>query len=160
MEYYGNNHLIHLAEFSVEDVLPYREEKKGRTKDYTVNGKTYSVKMASQRYQIFAKSIVCSCCGLVGNRMVLDISHYDFERNGRPHFNLYAEWDGCLVLMTKDHIIPRSKGGKNILENYQTMCCLCNSAKSDHDVTIEELRSFETVAERIKEINKLYHKCV
>ncbi|MBT6047955.1 MAG: HNH endonuclease [Candidatus Scalindua sp.] len=116
--------------------------------------------MASQRYQIFAKSIVCSCCGLVGNRMVLDISHYDFDRNGRPHFNLYAELDGYIVLMTKDHIVPRSKGGKNMLENYQTMCCLCNSAKSDHDVTIEELRSFETVAERIKEINKLYHKCV
>ena len=92
--------------------------------------------------------------------MVLDISHYDFDRNGRPHFNLYAELDGYIVLMTKDHIVPRSKGGKNMLENYQTMCCLCNSAKSDHDVTIEELRSFETVAERIKEINKLYHKCV
>jgi len=154
MEYYGNNHLIHLAQFSVEDVLPYRNPKKGSVRGYEVSGKIYSVKMASHRYQIFAKSTICACCGLVGDTMVLDISHYDFERNGRPHFNLYAKWDGCLVLMTKDHIIPRSKGGKNEIGNYQTMCCLCNSAKSDHDVTIEELQSFETVAARIKEIKE------
>ena len=154
MEYYGNNNGIHLAEFSVEDVLPYRETKKGATREYAVNEKVYSVKMASQRYHVFAESLACACCGLVGSKMILDINHYDFNRNGRPHFNLYAVWDDCLVLMTKDHIDPRSKGGKNELSNYQTMCCLCNSAKSDHDVNIEELRNFETVAKRIEEIKE------
>ena len=154
MEYYGNNYLIHLAEFSVEDVLPYRKTKKGSTREYVVNKKIYSVKMASHRYQIFAKSTVCACCGLVGSKMILDISHYDFNRNARPHFNLYAVWDNCFVLMTKDHIVPRSKGGKNDISNYQTMCCLCNSAKSDHDVTVEELRTFDTVAERIEKIRE------
>jgi len=153
MEYYGNGRSIHLAEFSVEDVLPYRTSKKS-TKEYAVGDKTYSVKMASQRYHVFAESLSCACCGLVGSKMVLDITLADFKKNGRPHFNLYAVYGDYYILMTKDHIEAKAHGGKNRISNYQTMCCLCNSAKSDHKVTIDELRSFESVAERIKKIKE------
>jgi len=152
MEQIGGQNLIHLAEYSVEDVLPYRSFEKKATKEYFVKGKTYSVKTTSQRYHVFAESLSCACCGLVGSKMMLDINFTDFERNGRPHFNLYAVWGNCHVLMTKDHIVSKRNGGKDRLSNYQTMCVLCNSAKSDHDVTIEELRRFESVAERIEEI--------
>lgn len=31
--------------------------------------------------------------------------------------------------MTKDHIFPHNKGGKNNISNYQTMCVKCNVAK-------------------------------
>jgi 5-methylcytosine-specific restriction endonuclease McrA len=40
-------------------------------------------------------------------------------------------------MITKDHIIPRSKGGKDILDNYQPMCIICNSKKADK---LEELK--------------------
>lgn len=33
--------------------------------------------------------------------------------------------------MTKDHIMPKSKGGADSLSNYQTMCLPCNEAKAD-----------------------------
>ena len=39
------------------------------------------------------------------------------------HFNLYGVNNlGEEVMFTKDHIIPKSKGGKNHVSNYQTMC--------------------------------------
>lgn len=31
--------------------------------------------------------------------------------------------------MTKDHIVPKSKGGPDKIENYQTMCTECNCIK-------------------------------
>jgi 5-methylcytosine-specific restriction endonuclease McrA len=46
------------------------------------------------------------------------------------HFNLYAiNEDGHEILMTKDHIQPTAKGGKNIVANLQTMCCNDNRDK-------------------------------
>jgi len=39
------------------------------------------------------------------------------------------------VILHIDHIIPRSKGGKDEIENYQTMCDICNIGKSNKDNT-------------------------
>ncbi len=39
------------------------------------------------------------------------------------------------VVLHVDHIVPRSKGGKDTIENYQTLCNLCNVGKSNKDAT-------------------------
>jgi hypothetical protein len=44
--------------------------------------------------------------------------------------------DGAILHV--DHIIPRSKGGKDEMDNYQTLCHLCNIGKSNKSV--KELR--------------------
>lgn len=36
-----------------------------------------------------------------------------------------------MQLMTKDHIVPTSKGGPNIMSNWQPMCYECNCVKGD-----------------------------
>ncbi len=43
------------------------------------------------------------------------------------------------IILHIDHIIPRSKGGKNEMDNYQTLCETCNIGKSNKDET--DLRS-------------------
>ena len=67
-------------------------------------------------------------CGLEG-------SYFALEKPGNsktPHFNLYAFKDGFEILMTSDHIIPRSKGGSNALDNRQCLCHTCNEKKGSN----------------------------
>lgn len=49
----------------------------------------------------------------------------------RPHANLHHVDGDMKILMTKDHIIPKSKGEKNDLSNYNTMCSPCNENNGD-----------------------------
>lgn len=50
----------------------------------------------------------------------------------RCHLNLYGmDDDGTEFMMTIDHITPKSKGGRNTLDNLQPMCRDCNFEKSN-----------------------------
>ena len=99
------------------------------TKEKRIAYGGYLVKTGSKRYEVFRKSLVCANpnCGREISYAVLQCHHID-EGKGFGHFNFFSE-DG--VLMTKDHIIPLSKGGKDHISNLQTMCKFCNSAKDN-----------------------------
>lgn len=85
------------------------------------------INMASDRYKVFSASKKCVGCGLEGSMMAMEKS----EKDVSYHFNMYG-FDGINeILFTKDHIIPESKGGKNHVSNYQTMCVICNGKKSN-----------------------------
>ena len=114
------------------DVLPlsFLTELKGKhkTNQYFTFGES-KVKITSERYHVFKKSVVCCECGLKGS--FLGIERQPLQ-NGSFHLNLYGIDDNKEeVLFTKDHIIPKSKGGKNEFSNYQTMCSKCNERKGD-----------------------------
>lgn len=132
---------VRLAEFTIEDVLPYisREDRK---REYKVDEKTYEVRMDSSRYFVFRENLRCSACGLEGIKFCLELSPSDKN----PHFNLYGLESGRLILMTKDHMHPKSFGGMDIHSNYQTMCAICNNLKGSSNIPLE----------RIKELRKLY----
>lgn len=88
----------------------------------------YPVKAWSQRYDLFLTNTKCVCCGLEANCYILEKS----PEAKVYHFNLYhVDENGKETLFTKDHIIPVTKGGKNIATNYQTMCAPCNSRKGN-----------------------------
>lgn len=77
----------------------------------------------SLRYATFyQKGCKCTACGKEGVYFQLDGG----DNPNRKHFNLYAA-DGTLI--TKDHIIPKKHGGKDQVDNMQTMCFNCNLAK-------------------------------
>lgn len=114
----------------IDEVLPFAVHfKKPRNKSIMLYG-SYPVYMDSQRYWVFKNSLSCARCGLVGKFFALEkYTTCDVETY---HFNLYAvDKCGNEVLMTKDHIVPKSYGGKNTVSNYQTMCIRCNEQKGD-----------------------------
>ena len=91
------------------------------------------VKMHSARFEVFKRSSKCSECGLEGTFLAVErhISKKGKVCSENYHLNLYAVKDDVEVLMTKDHIIPKAKGGKDEQTNYQTMCTTCNCEKAD-----------------------------
>lgn len=96
----------------------------------------FKVYKKSLRYATFyQKGCKCVICGKEGAYFKLDADRDGGNIEGRRHFNLYAE-DG--TLMTKDHILPRKWGGKDHIDNMQTMCALCNENKgSQYESEIE-----------------------
>jgi hypothetical protein len=93
--------------------------------DVTLNG--FPVNKDSLRYGLFRANNSCVGCGLQG-------LFYALERDGKSqkelyHLNLYGLHWGREVLFTKDHIKPRCRGGKDVMENLQTMCVTCNIKK-------------------------------
>lgn len=105
--------------------------------DGVVQVEPVRVYASSDRYELFnAKGTTCVKCGTKGTHLRLRLTNYTKEGILRGHFNLH---DDKGILMTKDHIIPRAKGGKNHLSNYQTMCEPCNIAKGTK-IILEEVK--------------------
>lgn len=63
------------------------------------------------------------------------------DNGGSLHWDLYAE-NG--VMLTIDHILPKSRGGKDHFDNYQLMCTTCNRGK---DNVLDKSQVKELVAE-------------
>lgn len=84
----------------------------------------------SLRMQTYLHGIKCVRCGIEGK-------YFALERNSKGssnkfHYNLYAlDEEGNEIMMTSDHIIPKSKGGPNDVSNRQPMCSPCNTKKGN-----------------------------
>lgn len=133
--------LQHIAVYSFDEIMPHITVEDTK-KEFVVNGISYMVRMNSDRYHVFKESRFCVSCGLEGVKMVLDINPGDQS----PHFNLYGEENGRMVLMTKDHKIAKSKGGPNARDNYESMCAICNNLKGAYDLN----------ALQVKELRRIY----
>jgi 5-methylcytosine-specific restriction endonuclease McrA len=101
-----------------------------------------SVNFRSSRLATFRHSLRCVCCGLTGSFFVKEKHRLNKNLTLLPfHLNLYAiDHRGYEVLMTSDHIIPRSKAPPNLTNNRQTMCVRCNHAKGNRNISISKLR--------------------
>lgn len=88
--------------------------------------------MAKQRYKVFYdKGTFCVKCGLQGSYFALERALFNGEESV-PHFSLYGiDEQGDEVLITVDHLIPLSLGGKNTQDNKVPMCVKCNREKGN-----------------------------
>ena len=117
----------------LEEVLPHVRAGVYPERKVKILLRGEQVKVSSLRLQTFAThGVKCVKCGIQGAHFLLERS----TDNIPWHLNLYAlREDGVEVLMTKDHIQPRSKGGFDRLDNLQPMCFPCNQEKADHEPT-------------------------
>lgn len=119
-----------LTRLNIEDVLPHVVfDNTNARHTITVSGREYQPKIGTPRLKLFAtKGTRCVCCGLQAEGFYLQ-----FNRNQeakQPHLGLWGRSDsGKWKLLTIDHIIPKARGGKNRLYNYQVMCQTCNAQK-------------------------------
>lgn len=142
--------MIKLAEFTYEEVIGKINTCSGRV-PFEIDNSKYFVRMNSQRYFLFRKQRNCYVCGLYGQVFFLE----KLLQDKNPHFNLYSKENDNYVLMTKDHIIPRSKGGKNNLSNYNTCCSICNFLKDNCEINKEKILELRTIwNENINKIEK------
>jgi len=140
--------MIQYARFSAEEILPLIGMNMPRTQ---LGG--FSVKTSSLRLECFKRNQSCVWCQRKGSLFLLEAHEmgppkgiHCFIENcqwcsyraveekhlwgGRPHLNLYhVNRRGGLMMMTQDHIMPRMHGGKDVIENLQTMCRECNQRK-------------------------------
>lgn len=110
------------AVFSMDEIFPLIEKEI----PLNFNGKKINTK--GNRLRVFLKGRTCAGCNIEASYFSLESS----TLGERPHLNLYGRnKDGSPILFTRDHIIPRSKGGSEDLSNQQTMCTNCNCKKGD-----------------------------
>lgn len=105
----------------------FRNAKSKRKKNFDLYG--FKFRTTTHSHLLFAEQgCVCVRCGIEGIMFIIETEY----KGKRPHATLYAlDENGNVRLMTKDHIIPKSRGGINRRSNYQVMCQKCNNAKAD-----------------------------
>lgn len=113
---------------SLEEVLAVL----GQNKKVSFNG--VEVNVDTNRLLCFLKGTSCEHCGVEGSFFAVERSLR--RSSGKEycdyHLNLYSKDKfGREILMTADHVLPKSRGGEDNLKNLQTLCEICNKKKGN-----------------------------
>lgn len=128
-----------------------------RSRYAIVQSKTqiFHVKARNKKYQVFKRNPYCMLCGLEGQYFLLQRQIEVGPNSG--HFNMFADVDGKPILFTKDHILPKSRGGPNDMYNLCTLCEPCNQSKADNVVEIKSAEPQYSKIEKLIEVTQALH---
>lgn len=90
-----------------------------------------------QHLHALGKPIRCFNCFCKADRWILDRGKTDMV--GSPVLNLYGTRRGKMVLINRDHIIPKSLGGVDAVQNLRAACDVCNM-KRGNKLTDKDLK--------------------
>lgn len=115
-----------------------------RAGDETIKlGDDISVGITSQRIQTYGKGVACVHCGIEGKFFAVERMLGD----NKYHLNVYhIREDGKEVMITSDHIIPKSKGGSNMASNRNPMCEPHNVLKGSYDTVADAIEAHKAAA--------------
>ena len=132
---------VRARKLSLDEILPYI----AKTPEYASRSfwcpnikRCVFISLATARMRLFGRSQECVACKIQAD-------HFWIEKNSQNpingwHLNMYAlNHHGDPVMLTLDHIKPRSKGGKRNPKNIQLLCRHCNSLKSDLNMPPHEI---------------------
>jgi len=127
-----------MHKYDREGILPI-DEVLGKIPDRVGVKSIYSffgieVSLSRTKYVVFKlKGTDCVICGLKGRFFMLE--KHRQQNTDKYHLNLYAIENNRNIMITQDHIIPKSKGGENSVHNLQPMCVECNRKKGSHMIS-------------------------
>lgn len=130
--------IIHLKIYSLEKILKLIKRRAQQLKY-----KEHKVALNKARLLLFKKKGVdCVRCGAKGLFFAIDVP-LNNKQKLKPVLNLWAiQPSGKHILMTRDHILPESKGGWSATFNLDPLCHSCNQKKADKFNKIQYLRHF------------------
>lgn len=98
---------------------------------FDIDGVTYTASLTLRIAQ--ASGYRCALCDRRATWAMLTV-----DKDGIPIIRLHVSADNYL---TKDHIVPISKGGRTELSNLQTLCLFCNQKKGSDVLFPSSVRS-------------------
>lgn len=137
---------LRARKLSLDEVLPEIAQSSRQHKSLTFicpefGGRKITVHLSSSRIRLMGRTQVCAACQAKGDHFWVESNSKDKDR--KPcgwHLNLYAlNHYGHPVLMTLDHIVPRSKGGTKAIDNIQLLCSACNGTKEDKPLSTQDV---------------------
>lgn len=119
---------IFFNEISLDDGLKLLSAPRG---ERLVKGREVSLCSGAMLFLALEGSeIKCWKCGCVADRWVLMLGPNDLVKS-KPVLNLFAYKHGRLVMMNRDHIIPKSVGGMDTVKNLRPACEDCNGNRGN-----------------------------
>ncbi|MEO5350760.1 MAG: HNH endonuclease [Magnetococcus sp. YQC-3] len=142
-----------IEKFKIDDILPILKNVAYSSKPRIIF-KGVPVKISDPKYIIFKKNTNCYLCGIEGSFIALERK---LDQPELPYiFNLYAvNKNNEEILMTKDHIFPKSMGGRNDISNLETCCERCNNTKGSKIIKYKNKLNGYFVINKIR-MKKIY----